>query len=85
MINASPHTLSNGSARTEASLSSMMVHRVRWHTGLSQAEFATAFQIDLDHLRELEAGAVEADSGLLAYLKVIDRAPDAVRTALRAV
>jgi putative transcriptional regulator len=59
-----------------------LIHRVRWHTGLSQAEFAAAYRIDLDHLRELERGLVQPDSALVAYLAVIDRAPDLVRAAL---
>lgn len=67
----------------DAVASSALIHRVRWHTGLSQAEFAAAYGIDLDHLRELERGVVHPDSVLVAYLTVIDRAPEFVRAALR--
>lgn len=59
-----------------------LIHRVRWHTGLSQTEFAAAYRIDPDHLRDLERGLMQPDSALVAYLTVIDRAPDVVRAAL---
>ena len=64
---------------------SALVHRVRWHTGLTQVEFARVYGIDPDRLAEIERGAAEPDSVLTAYLNVIDRAPDAVREALGAV
>ena len=64
--------------------SSALLHRVRWHTGLTQTEFAAAFRIDLERLRALERGSGQADSALAAYLAVIDRAPDIVRSALNA-
>ena len=60
-----------------------LVHRVRWHTGLSQSEFADVYGIGLDHLRALESGAVQPDQALVAYLTVIDRAPETVRSALQ--
>ena len=60
-----------------------LIHRVRWHTGLSQSDFADAYGIDLDHLKALEQGAVLPDRALVAYLTVIDRAPEVVRAALR--
>ena len=62
--------------------SSVLIHRVRWHTGLSQADFAAAYRIDPEHLRDLERGLAHPDSALVAYLMVIDRAPDVVRSAL---
>ena len=64
--------------------SSALIHKVRWHTGLSQGEFAEVYRIDLDHLRALERGAVQPDRALVAYLTVIDRAPTLVRSALQA-
>ena len=66
----------------DAVASSALIHRVRWHTGLSQAEFAAAYRIDPDHLRDLERGLVQPDSVLVAYLTVIDRSPEVVRAAL---
>ena len=59
-----------------------LIHRVRWHTGLSQADFAAAYRIGLDQLRDLERGLARPDSALVAYLTVIDRAPEVVRAAL---
>ena len=67
----------------DAVASRALIHRVRWHTGLSQAEFADAYGIDPSHLRALERGAVQPDSVLVAYLTVIDRAPETVRAALK--
>jgi putative transcriptional regulator len=66
----------------DAIASRALIHRVRWHTGLSQSEFAAAYRIDPEHLRDLERGAVQPDSALVAYLTVIDRAPEMVRSAL---
>lgn len=62
--------------------SSALIHRVRWHTGLSQPEFAAAYRFDPDHLRDLERGLVQPSRALVAYLTVIDRAPELVRQAL---
>lgn len=59
------------------------VRRVRICSGLSQTEFAQAFHINVARLRDLEQGRTQADSALLAYLTVIDEAPDTVRRALR--
>ena len=66
----------------DAIASRALIHRVRWHTGLSQSDFADAFGIDHGHLQALERGSVQPDSALVAYLTVIDRAPDTVRAAL---
>ena len=59
------------------------VRRVRVRSGLRQTEFARAFHINVARLRDLEQGRTQADSALLAYLTVIDAAPDTVRQALR--
>ena len=66
----------------DAVASRALIHRVRWHTGLSQTEFAAAFRIDAERLRDLESGLAQPDSALVAYLTVIDRAPEMVRAAL---
>jgi putative transcriptional regulator len=66
----------------DAIASRALIHRVRWHTGLSQSEFAAAYRIDPEHLRDLERGAVQPNSALVAYLTVIDHAPEMVRSAL---
>ena len=81
--NAADEEWLDASEAWDAIRSSAAIHRVRWHTGLSQAEFAEAFRIDPDHLRALERGAVQPDNALLAYLVVIDRAPEFVRAALQ--
>lgn len=59
-----------------------MVRRVRARTGLSQQRFAAAFSINVGRLRDLEQGRTRPDSALLAYLRVIDREPEAVKRAL---
>ena len=73
---------SEPAAAVDPITSSVLIHRVRWHTGLSQAEFAATYRIDPDHLRDLESGLARPDSALVAYLMVIDRAPEVVRAAL---
>ena len=83
-----PRSFSDAEMETETAdsfdtvASSALIHRVRWHTGLSQADFAATYRIDPGHLRELERGVVQPDSALVAYLMVIDRAPEVVRAAL---
>ncbi len=72
----------DGAEAFDAVASSVLIHRVRWHTGLTQAEFAAAYRIDPDHLRDLEGGLARADTALVAYLMVIDRSPEVVRAAL---
>ena len=59
-----------------------LVQAVRWRTGLSQADFARIFHIDLALLEDLEHGDARPDAALTAYLRVIDHAPDVVREAL---
>lgn len=55
---------------------------VRWKLGLSQAEFATRFQIPIGTLRDWEQHRTEPDAAAAAYLRVIAENPDAVRQAL---
>jgi putative transcriptional regulator len=59
------------------------VQAVRARTGLSQRRFAEVYRINVGRLRDLEQGRTQPDSALLAYLAVIDRAPEAVERALR--
>jgi putative transcriptional regulator len=59
-----------------------LVQAVRWRTGLSQADFARIFHIDLSLLQDLEHGDARPDAALTAYLRVIDHAPHVVREAL---
>jgi len=58
------------------------VRDVRAHTGLSQARFAAEYRINVARLRDLEQGRTKADSAMLAYLTVIEKAPEVVRRAL---
>lgn len=57
---------------------------VRQKLGLSQAEFATAFQIPVGTLRDWEQHRTEPDQAASAYLRVIAADPEAVRRALAA-
>ena len=59
-----------------------LVQAVRWRSGLTQADFARTFHIDLSLLQDLEHGDARPDAALTAYLRVIDHAPEAVRAAL---
>jgi putative transcriptional regulator len=58
------------------------IRSVREKTGLSQAKFAAAYQINLARLRDLEQGRTHPDSALRAYLTVIAQRPDVVATCL---
>jgi putative transcriptional regulator len=80
---AAEQSWSESTSSWDAVSSRALIHRVRWHTGLSQNDFADIYGIDLDHLKALERGAVLPDRALVAYLTVIDRAPETVRRALR--
>jgi len=69
-------------AEFDRARSAGVVKQVRARTGLSQAEFAKRFHINPARLRDLEQARTTCDSALLAYLRVIDRAPIAVEKAL---
>jgi putative transcriptional regulator len=56
--------------------------KIRETLGLTQREFARQFEIALGTLRDWEQGARRPDSAAMAYLRVIERNPDAVREAL---
>src|SRR5262245_11067434 len=56
---------------------------IRRAFGLSQEDFAAQFHIPIGTLRDWEQGRKEPDAAARAYLRVIARAPDAVRKALR--
>ncbi len=59
------------------------VRLLRQDLGLSQAEFARQFQINLRRLQDWEQGRVNPNSVTLAYLKLILREPDTVRRLLQ--
>jgi putative transcriptional regulator len=57
--------------------------RAREKQGMTQREFAACYRINHGRLRDIERGRnVRADTALIAYLKVIEEAPEAVRMAL---
>jgi putative transcriptional regulator len=60
------------------------VRVARQRLGLSQAEFAVRFRINLARLKDWEQGRSNPDSVALAYLQVIERDPEAVERALGA-
>lgn len=59
------------------------VKAIRGKTGMSQAEFASAFALNRRTLQEWEQGRMMPDSTVRAYLTVIDKNPRAVMDALR--
>jgi DNA-binding transcriptional regulator YiaG len=56
----------------------LLIRRLRWQLGLSQAQFANAYRIDLARLADAESGAAEPDEALAAYLVMIDRTPELI-------
>jgi putative transcriptional regulator len=64
--------------------SARIVKSIRQRSGLSQAAFAKTYRINVARLRDLEQGRTQADSAILAYLKVIENDPQAVLSALSA-
>jgi putative transcriptional regulator len=69
-------------ARMERALS---VRRIRAGTGLSQDGFAKRFGFSVGAVRDWEQGRRTPERAALAYLRVIQREPDAVMRALEAV
>ena len=59
------------------------VHEVREGLGLSQSEFAQQFGLSLRSLQEWEQARRLPDTAVLAYLRVIQRNPTAVQSALK--
>ena len=57
--------------------------RIRTAAGMSQADFARAFHIELRTLQDWEQGRRKPDATTRAYLAVIQRNPKAVVEALR--
>lgn len=55
---------------------------IRKRLGLSQAKFAARFGFALDAVRNWEQGRRQPDLAARAFLRVIEREPDAVRRAL---
>jgi putative transcriptional regulator len=62
----------------------MDVRAIRRKLGMTQVEFAREFGFSVDTLRHWEQGRRQPEGPTRAYLLVIDRAPQAVRKALKA-
>lgn len=62
----------------------MDVRRIRTKLGMTQETFAREFGFSVNTLRHWEHGKRVPEGPTRAYLLVIDRAPKAVRKALRA-
>lgn len=60
------------------------VRAIRTRLGMTQEEFAARFGFSVGALRQWEQGKRRPEGSTRAYLRVIERAPDAVREALRA-
>ena len=60
------------------------VRAIRIGLDMTQDEFAAQFGFSVNTLRHWEQGSRQPDGATRAYLLVIERAPDAVRKALRA-
>jgi putative transcriptional regulator len=60
------------------------VRAVRRKLGMSQRQFAASFGFGLDAVQNWEQGRRRPEGAARAFLKVIEREPDAVRRALAA-
>ena len=60
------------------------VKAIRRKLGMSQAQFARSFGFALDAVQNWEQGRRRPEGAARAFLKVIEREPDAVRRALAA-
>jgi putative transcriptional regulator len=58
------------------------VKAIRSRMGLSQASFAATFGLSLYTLRNWEQGKRQPEPAARAYLKVIEKAPETVRSVL---
>jgi putative transcriptional regulator len=77
-----PDNLPLGEPELARMVTARAVRRVREEAGLSQARFAERYRINPARLRDWEQGRSTPDSAVLAYLKVIEREPQAVARAL---
>ena len=59
------------------------VREIREGLGLAQSEFAQQFGLSLRSLQEWEQARRLPDTAVLAYLRVIERNPKAVQSALK--
>ena len=59
------------------------VRAIRTKTGLSQEDFAAVFGFTIHQIRQWEQGRSRPLGALRAYLLIIDRDPESVKTLLR--
>jgi putative transcriptional regulator len=59
------------------------IKAIRSRLGMTQQEFANRFDFNINTLRHWEQGRRVPDGTARAYLRVIDREPEAVQKALR--
>ena len=59
------------------------IKAIRGRLGMTQQEFADHFDFNINTLRHWEQGRRVPDGTARAYLRVIDREPEAVQKALR--
>ena len=59
------------------------IKAIRGRLGMTQQEFAARFDFNINTLRHWEQGRRVPDGTARAYLRVIDREPEAVQKALR--
>ena len=59
------------------------IKAIRGRLGMTQKEFADRFDFNINTLRHWEQGRRVPDGTARAYLRVIDREPEAVQKALR--
>lgn len=59
------------------------IKAIRGRLGMTQQEFAKRFDFNINTLRHWEQGQRVPDGTARAYLRVIDREPEAVQKALR--
>ena len=59
------------------------IKAIRGRLGMTQREFAEHFDFNINTLRHWEQGRRVPDGTARAYLRVIDREPEAVQRALR--
>lgn len=67
---------------TPTEIRAARVRHARRRSGLTQEAFAERYRIPVGTLRDWEQGRREPDAAALAYLRVIEREPEAVARAL---
>ncbi len=72
----------SGFAMSVVASHSVDVKKLRERLDLTQEQFALAFGLELDAVRNWEHGRREPDAAARSFLMVIERAPEMVRDAL---